>query len=181
MKITQIRYYDGARDKIGRLGLADLFLELQQLLLDTKIFLKEERDANGAAVLRKAIDSAFVAARGWDNKKSGDVDWIKRVKYNESIVSRLGVELQVSARSDLVVRDLVHLRNKLQEGEIDVGVMVLPSDQLQVFLPDRTPSFKDAIRYVEVEFKEAQNFPIVVIAVEHDGPGPALSKQQRKS
>lgn len=181
MKITQIRYYDGARDKIGRLGLASLFLELLQILLETKILLKEEKDGNGAAVVREAIDNAFIAATGWDNKKTGDVDWVKRARYNQTIISRIGVELQVSARSDLVVRDLVHLRNKLQDGDIDVGVMVLPSDRLQIFLPDRTPSFRDAVRYVEVEFKEAQTFPIVIIGIEHDGPGPALAKQKRKS
>ena len=37
MKITKIRYYDGAKDKICRLGLADLFLELQQIIFDTTI------------------------------------------------------------------------------------------------------------------------------------------------
>jgi hypothetical protein len=39
---------------------------------------------------------------------------------------------------------------------------------MQRFLPDRTPSFRDAVRYIEQEFKEATTFPIVVIAIEHD-------------
>lgn len=41
---------------------------------------------------------------------------------------------------------------------------------MQVFLPDRTPSYRDAIRYVEQEFKEAMTFPIIIVAIEHDGP-----------
>lgn len=181
MKITQIRYYGGARDKVARLGLAHLFLELQQVLLDTPVYLMEVKDANGGAVVREAIDEAFVRAKDWESKKVGDVDWIKRLRYNQTIISRIGVELQVSARSDLVVRDLVHLRNQLQKGDIDIGVIVVPSDRMQVFLPDRTPSFRDAVRYVEEEFKEAQTYPIIILAVEHDGPGEPLQKRKRKS
>jgi len=181
MKITQIRYYGGARDKIARLGLAHLFLELQQIVLDTPVYMLEEKDANGGAIVRECIDEGFINAKDWDAKKTGDVDWIKRARYNQTIISRIGVELQVSARSDLVVRDLVHLRNQLQKGDLDVGVLIVPSDHMQVFLPDRTPSFRDAVRYIEEEFKEAQTYPIVILAIEHDGPGPALRKRTRKS
>lgn len=181
MKITQIRYYGGARDKVARLGLAHLFLELQQIVLDTPLYMLEVKDANGGAFVREAIDRGFLSAKDWDTKKTGDVDWIKRARYNQTIISRIGVELQVSARSDLVVRDLVHLRNQLQKGDLDIGVLIVPSDHMQVFLPDRTPSFKDAVRYIEEEFKEAQTYPIVILAIEHDGPGPALAKRKRKS
>jgi hypothetical protein len=176
-----MKFYDGAKDKICRLGLADLFLELQQVILDTPITLLEEKQANGAAAIREALDSSFEAVSGWQKKTTGGIDWIKRVKYNNMIVSRIGVEVQISARSDLLIRDIVHLRNSLQSAEIDVGVIVIPSDRLQFFLPDRTPSYKDAVRYVEEEFKEAMTFPIAIIAIEHDGPGEALPKKKRKS
>lgn len=178
MKITSIRFYDGAREKVCRLGLADLFLELQQILFETRIDLAEEREANGAAVIREAIDSRFKAAIDWVEKKSGGIDWVKRIRYNSTFIARLGVEIQVSARSDLLIRDIVHLRNSLQSGQIDVGVIVVPDDRLQTFLPDRTPSFRDATRYIEEEFKEAMTFPIVVIAVEHDGLGAPLPKKK---
>lgn len=141
----------------------------------------EEKDANGAAVIRKALDDRFDAAGEWNKQTTGGIDWIKRIRYNNSIISRMGVEVQVSARSDLLIRDIVHLRNSLQEGEIDVGIIIVPNNHLQLFLPDRTPSFKDALRYIEEEFKEAMTFPIIVIAIEHDGPGEALGKQKRKS
>ena len=181
MKITKMRFYDGARDKVCRLGLSQLFIELQQAIFDTPIYLLEKKDANGAAVVRKALDAKFEELGEWVKKISGGIDWIKRIRYNETIVSRIGVEIQVSARSDLLIRDIVHLRNSLQEGEIDVGVIVVPDDRLQVFLPDRTPCFKDAVRYIEDEFKEATTFPIVLIAIEHDGPGEPLKKKKRKS
>lgn len=181
MKITKIKFYNGSKDKVCRLGLSVLFLDLQQIILETDIRLSEEKDANGAAVIRKALDDGFEIAGEWKKQTTGGVDWIKRLRYNNSIISRIGVEIQVSARSDLLIRDVVHLRNSLQAGEIDVGVIVVPDDRLQIFLPDRTPSFKDAVRYIEEEFKEAMTFPIVLIAIEHDGPGKPLGKQKRKS
>lgn len=179
MKITHMRFYDGAKDKICRLGISRLFLELQQILLDTQVSLLEEKQANSAAVIRELIDESFDRAGGWTETKVGGIDRIKRLKFNETIISRMGVEVQVSARSDLLIRDMVHIRNSLQDGHIDVGVLVVPSDHLHNFLPDRTPSLRDAIRYVEVEFKEAADFPIVIVAIEHDGPGDALPKKKR--
>jgi hypothetical protein len=177
MKIAAIRYYGGAREKICRLGLADLFLELHDIVLATPIVLEEKSQANGAAAIREALDARFQSAQDWVGIKAGGIDWIKRVRYNQTFLARLGVEIQVSARSDLLIRDVVHLRNSLQRAEIDVGVIVVPDDRMQKFLTDRTPSFSDAIRYIEVEFKEATTFPIVVLAVEHDGTGVAIPKR----
>lgn len=176
-----MRFYNGARERACRLGLAELLFELQDLLLSVDVRLKEEKDANGAAALRRMIDAAFEARGGWEKTSTGGVDWTKKLRYNQTILVRLGVELQVSARSDMLIRDVVHLRNSIDEGLIDVGVVVVPDDRLQVFLPDRTPAFKDAIRYIEEEFREAMNYPFVIIAIEHDGPGEALAKQSRKA
>lgn len=176
-----MRFYDGARERVCRLGLADLLIELQDILLSVDIRLKEEKDANGAAILRKMIDAEFEARGGWEKTSTGGVDWTKKLRYNQTILVRLGVELQVSARSDMLIRDILHLRNSIDTGLIDVGVVVVPDDRLQIFLPDRTPAFKDAIRYIEEEFREATNYPFIVIAIEHDGPGKALAKQSRKA
>jgi hypothetical protein len=156
-------------------------LELQDILLSVNVFLQEEREANGAAVLRKLIDAEFEARGGWERTGAGGIDWIKKLRYNQTYLVRLGMELQVSARSDMLIRDVVHLRNSIDEGLIDVGVVVVPDDRLQVFLPDRTPAFRDATRYIEEEFREAMNYPFVVIAIEHDGPGEPLPKQPRKA
>lgn len=181
MKITKTKYYNGAREKICRLGLADLYLEAQDIILSTDVRLKEEKDANGGAVLRKMLDFGFEEREGWEKISSGGVDWIKRLRYNQTLLVRIGVEIQVSARSDLLVRDIVHLRNSIDAGEIEVGLIIVPDNRLQYFLPDRSPAYRDAIRYVEEEFKEAMNYPLVIIAIEHDGPGDALKKQYRKA
>jgi len=57
---------------------------------------------------------------------------------------RLEVEVQVSARSDLLIRDVIHLRDSLEQGRIDIGIIVVPSDRLGPFLTDRVPRLKDA-------------------------------------
>lgn len=181
MKITDLKFYDGARERITRLGLSSLFLEIQEVIINSKVNLLEQKDANGAAVVRKTIDKGFEEREDWQKKTAGGIDWQKRVRFNKTFIANIGVEVQVSARSDLLVRDLVHIRNSLQKGEIEVGVIIVPNDKMQQYLPDRTPSIKDAIRYIEVEFTEAQTFPIVLIGVEHDGAGTATPKQKRRS
>ncbi len=155
-----------------------LFLEVQQIIFETEVYALEESEANGAAVIRERLDAAFKSKEEWVLNKSGDVDWVKKIRYNLTVLARLGVEIQVSSRSDQLTRDLVHLRNSLREGKIDAGIVIVPSDRFQSFLTDRTPSLKDAIRIFEDEFKEAQEYPIVVIAIEHDGPGDALPKKK---
>jgi len=70
------------------------------------------------------------------------------------------------------------LRRALREGSIDVGVLVVPSDRLGKFLTDRGPKMADAKRHVEEA--QAQDLPLVLIAIEHDGPGEALAKQAKR-
>lgn len=152
-----------------RLGLAHIFLELQEILISTEIRVLDKKQANGAGRVREMIDSQFGDYADWIQSKSGNIDWVKRFRYNQTIVSRIGVEIQVSGRSDLLARDIVHIRNNLQDSNIDVGVIVVPSDDFEYLLTDRVANYSYAVRYVEEELREAQAYPIVLIAVEHDG------------
>lgn len=66
MKITEIKYYSGSIERITKLGLSTLFLETQGIFLNTKVFLKESKDANGAAEVRKMVDEKFIEAGDWE-------------------------------------------------------------------------------------------------------------------
>ena len=46
----------------------------------------------------------------------------------------IGVEIQVSGRSDLLSVDFIHLRNQLLQGEIDLAVLIVPGDKLGYYL-----------------------------------------------
>jgi len=46
-KITSERTYNGAAERIRRLGLAPLLDQVRGLLTDFTLLVKEERDANG--------------------------------------------------------------------------------------------------------------------------------------
>jgi len=72
-----------------------------------------------------------------------------------------------------------NLRTAIENGQIDVGVLVVPSDRPGIFLTDRGPRMADAKRHVRAA--RADDLPIVLIALEHDGPGPALAKQAKQS
>ena len=129
----------------------------------------DKKQANGAGHVRELIDEGFKRYKDWILSKTGDIDWIKRFRYNETIVSRIGVEIQVSGRSDLLARDIVHIRNNLQDSHIDVGVIVVPADEFEFYLTDRVANYSYAVRYVEEELREAQSYPIILMAIEHDG------------
>ncbi|MEY2669369.1 MAG: hypothetical protein RJA59_2007 [Pseudomonadota bacterium] len=169
MKISKMKFYGGSREKVCRLGLAHIFLELQEILISADVRVLDKKQANSAGVVRETIDSRFRNYPDWVQSKSGNVDWVKRLRYNHTIVSRMGVEVQVSGRSDLLARDIVHIRNNLQDSHIDVGVIVVPSDDFEYRLTDRVANYSYAVRYVEEELREAQTYPIVLMAVEHDG------------
>lgn len=168
--------YDGANERIERLGLAPLLNEIRTIITGYSLLVKEQRDANGGAHVRKLLDARFHAVGGWVKKVTGDVDWTKSQVLNGTRVC-VGVELQISGRSDLIIVDLVHLRKAVIGGLIDVGVLVVPSDKLGVFMTDRGPKMADAKRLA----KEArvEDWPLLIIAFEHDGPGPALPKQKK--
>ncbi|MBZ5495767.1 MAG: hypothetical protein LAP85_05145 [Acidobacteriia bacterium] len=168
--------YDGALERIERLGLNPILDQVRSLLTDFTLLVKEERDANGGAAVRKLIDAQFERAGGWTKKQTGGVDWTKCLEINGAKVC-VGVEVQFSARSDLVVVDLIHLRKSVVDGKIDVGILIVPDDQLGVFLTDRGPNLADALKHI-VEAR-VEDLPLIVIALRHDGAGPSLAKQPK--
>jgi len=102
------------------------------------------------------------------------MDWSKCKTINGTRVC-VGVEIQVSARSELLYKDILHLKNSIIIGDIDLGVIVVPSDRLQSYLPDRTPSISYAKRVIREQ--DADRLPILLVEFEHDGPGPSLGKK----
>ncbi len=128
MNIVEQRFYNGAQERIQRLGI-DMFEEIIELLEGQELYLLEEKNANGGAVVRELIDAQFEWAGDWEKTQTGDIDWRKCLGFNGREVC-IGVEVQVSSRSDLVVIDILHLRNAIEDGSIDVGVIIVPSDTM---------------------------------------------------
>lgn len=176
-KITDRESFDGATERVVRLGLLPLWSELEKIIVGFELLVEERRNANGAAEIRALLDQRFRIAQGWTSRTSGGVDWTKCHSVNGTSVC-LGVEVQFSGRSDLLIVDVVHLRDEIIAGRIDVGVIVAPSDRLAVFLTDRVARYTDAVK--AVERARAQDLPLIVLGVEHDGPGPFLKKRQTR-
>lgn len=164
-------------ERIKRLSLSSLLDQVRSLLTGFTLLVKEGRDANSGAAVRGMIDEQFERAGGWVKKQTGGVDWTKCLVIDGANVC-VGVEVQFSARSDLVVVDLIHLRQLIVEGKIDVGILVVPDDQLGVFLTDRGPNLANALKHV-VEAR-VEDLPLVVVALGHDGAGPPLAKQPKR-
>jgi len=177
MKIAEQTFYNGAESKSKRLGLDPLLDEIQSLLATTPLLVKEERDANGGAAVRRLIDASFESARDWIKTVTGGIDWKKCKEINGTKVC-IGVEVQVSGRSDLIAVDLIHLKNAIVNGEIDIGIVVVPSDTLARFLTDRGPNRSETRRHLALA--NADQIPLAIFAIEHDGPGPPLPKQFKR-
>lgn len=175
--IVEEANYNGVAQKVERLGLTVLLNELHSVLTGFQLLVLEETDRNGGAAVRRMIDERFDLTGGWTKKQTGDVDWTKCHVINGTRVC-IGAEIQVSARSDLIVMDIVHLRRAIEAGLIDVGVLVVPSDRLSQFLTDRAPCMSDAKRHVG--HAKAEDLPLILLAIEHDGPGPPLAKQKKR-
>ena len=176
-RIAERRVYNGATERIARLALQPLWGELETILTGFQLLVKEKRDANGGAAVRAMIDAQFEKAGGWLKKQTGDVDWTKCVQIDGARVC-LGVEIQFSARSDLLIVDVDHLREQITAGNVDVGVLVVPTDALGVFLTDRVAKFSDAAR--AIERAQASSLPLVILGLEHDGSGAALEKRRTR-
>jgi len=69
--------------------------------------------------------------------------------------------------------DIMHLKEAINRGAIDAGVIIVPHDRLSRFLTDRTPNLATAIKHVE---DKAQDMPVRIVAFGHDGVGSALKK-----
>ena len=176
-KIVQEAYFDGSKQKIDRLGLWPLINEIKTAITSFPVEIKQGRFANSSAVFREMIDAALRDVGDWTNITSGDVDWIK-CRVIEGARVCLGVEIQVSARSDLIFRDVVHFQRQLRQGHIDVCVEIVPSDEMAPYMTDRTPRFSDAIRIIKTEMRMQDDLPIVIMAIEHDGFGDVPLKKK---
>ena len=177
-KIVEEIDYDGARERVKRLGLTPLVDEVKAIVSDFELLVEERADANGGAAVRKLLDARFEEAGGWTKKVSGDIDWTKCKVVNGTKVC-VGVEVQVSARSDLLVVDMIHLTAAFRDGRLDAGIVIVPSDKLSRFLTDRGPCISDAKKHAKAA--RLEDSPLILLAIEHDGPGPPLPKQAKRS
>lgn len=166
--ISESRDFNGFAKKVQRLGLTELVAEAASSL-DFTLLVDERKHANGTKGLRQTIDQRFKEIGGWTVVKVGGVDWTKSSAKGGTV----GVEVQVSGRSDMLAVDVLHLKGKLQSGFIDAGIIIVPDGVLSRFLTDRTPNYATAIKHLEAG---ASDLPIRVIAFRHDGPGVALEK-----
>ncbi len=176
-RIVEEIYYDGARERVERLGLTPLIDEIKAIVTGFKLLVQEKGDTNGGAAVRKLLDARFKQSGGWTQKVSGDIDWTKCKVVNGTKVC-VGVEVQVSARSDLLVVDMIHLTAAFRDGRLDAGVVIVPSDKLSKFLTDRGPCVSDAKKHAKAA--RLEDSPLILLAIEHDGPGPPLAKQARR-
>ena len=76
----------------------------------------------------------------------------------------------------MLTNDLTHLVRAIELGEIDAGVIVVPSDRTAYFLTDRCPRYSYALD--QVVRAKAQFSPLLLISIGHDGIGNPRPKRR---
>ncbi len=163
---------------MGRLGLTPLFEEVKHIVSGFTLLVKEEKGANGRWAVRRMIEARFQVRKdsGWKKQETGEVHWTKSRLVNGTELC-IGVRFHLSGRSDLLALAMMHLRRAITGGDIDVRILVVPNDTLGTFMVNRGPRISDARRHVTLA--KAEDLPLVIVGIEHDGPGPALPKRGR--
>jgi hypothetical protein len=175
-KLTERAFFGGSEERLDRLGLINVWKELENILTNFQLCLDKGDNKDSGIVLRKLIDARFRSTR-WKGKRSGGVNWTRCHKIGDvNVCVGAQIQLSVSAESDLLLVDLQYLRDEISGGRIDVGVMVVPSNNLAYFLTDGVARYSDAVK--AVERAGASYLPLAVLALEHDGLGPSLIKGQ---
>jgi hypothetical protein len=174
-ELTDRAFFGGAQAKLNRLGLNHIWSELESALTDFELHRENRNNATHRLNLRKFLDERLRSLVAWEFKRRGY--WTACHKI-DGICAYLGVRMQfsVTPESDRLLVDLHYLCNGIIEGRIDVGALVVPSNNS--FLTDRVARYTDAVK--AVERARASDLPLAVLALEHDGPGPALIKRQTR-
>ena len=131
--IVKRRESAGVLVRINRLGLRPLVDDLERIVTGFDLRVLEQRDQNSGGRVRKILDAQFDAENArlglsasdplrWKSTKSGGIDWVKQLLMGTATVV-IGVEIQFSARSDLMIVDVAHLREGVADGTIDVGFL----------------------------------------------------------
>jgi hypothetical protein len=140
--IVSEQAFDGAENLIGRLGLDELLAEVRSIVTGFELLIEEKRDGNSAGAVRAMIDGRFEAAEGGVQKKTGGVDWVKKQAVNgRPRFICMGVEIQVSGRSDLVAVDLLHLRTQLCKARSTWPYLSFRATDLAASLPTGSQLF----------------------------------------
>jgi hypothetical protein len=103
--------------------------------------------------------TAFLETNAWQPQKKGGIDWTK-CKTADGVHVCAGVKLQISTWRESLYKDILHLKTRIVTGDIDLGIIVVPSDRLQSFLPDRTPSVSYAKKVIAEHESESSRVQI---------------------
>ncbi len=161
--------YGKAQEAIQRLGLSPLVSQLLATIRKCKILILKKKEGNGAGDIAAKLVGILKKRKGWreGKKTEGEPDFIACIDYNGARTC-LGVEIQISARSVQVYQDVVHLRTAIRERKIDVGLIVINSDEFAQYLPSRVANLREALKYI-AQTIDPRDLPLVVIPIKHDG------------
>lgn len=173
-RLKDVRAFDGAENKIKRLGLGHVWNEVRAVLTGFHLEVEARFPANDAAVLVEVLNRRFAMTEGWARRKVGGRLWVKALVVDGAQIC-VGVRLQVSGRRDvsgpdLMIVEVTTLAQVMISGSVDVAILVVPSDELSAYLGRRSPKFSDAMR--AAERSSFTDLPFMVVGLQPDTVRP---------
>ena len=117
MKISEIQYRNDALDKITRLGLAHIFLEIQNV-----IFKAESGEPNPEKICGNITES-MKELSDWSTSEIAGIDWIKSFKYRKTLIASIGLKICIPEISGMDA-----FISCLKSGLVDVGIITVLQD-----------------------------------------------------
>ncbi len=176
-----VKTFNGTVRKVNRLGLGGVLEELRRFVGQFSPLNGEMIYVDPGKMIGESLQG-FLSRAGWTRHRAGRGYWKKSLTIDGVEVS-LGTRVQLNRRKGLNARDamtveVVGLANRITSGAIDVGALVVAEDRLAMRLGRRVPSFSEAVE--AVERCGTTDLPLIILALEHDGPGPALPKKRTR-
>lgn len=145
------RFFDGADAKMDRLGLAPVLAAV-------------EREIQWRAALLTGSDRPTDIIVLKTRRVKGGI-WTESRRI-DGILLRIDVRMRVTSRREIFYKDALQLRHRLENGDVDLGVMVVPSMGLQRLFSRRISSACDAIEAIRA--MDADRFPLILVEIEDE-------------
>lgn len=167
MRITSVRYYGDSKVRLADCCLMAAYEQARAIVSGVVVDV-ENREFSASGV--EALVETALKEKGWIGGYYGNPDWTWGSEYRDCdgkcISSRIVVEISIVGGLERIEGTLENLQYQLQNGSVDVGVIVAVRGDLGVELDGCVIGYS-CLRQV-LEFKRMRHLPIVILEIAED-------------
>lgn len=151
MRISEIKYRNDALDKLTRLGLAHIFLEIENV-----IFATLSRGEEARQTCERLTDSMKKVPE-WTASEIAGLDWIKSFRYRKTLIASIGLKICIPDISGIGA-----FAECLKSGLVDVGIIIVLEKH------DDSGAKEAMRRQLDLELENFTEAPYIILFTELD-------------